>query len=192
MLGAPTVYYIWYGNWAADPTAVSILSHLAQSDGGSPYYAINSTYYDSTNTHISNTINFGPSYTDNYSLGKELNDISVETIVANAIAGGHLPSDRNGIYFVLTWQDVQEITGFVTTYCLWHTSALINGVDIKFAFVGNANTQGLAACSTDRFQPQWRSRRRRHGFDRRARTGGIHLRSGPQCMVRQSGQRKRR
>jgi hypothetical protein len=64
------------------PPPSGILSHLAQFDGGSLYYAINSTYYDSTNTHISNSINFGPSNTDNYSLGKELN---------------------------LSWQDVQEI-----------------------------------------------------------------------------------
>src|SRR5579883_1624456 len=147
MLGTPTVYYIWYGNWAADPTAVSILSHFAQFDGGSPYYAINTTYYDSSNTHISNSVNFGPSYTDNYSLGKVLDDAGVEAIVANAISGGHLPSDKNGVYFVLTWQDVQETTGFITSYCGWHANATINGVDIKFAFVGNANTQGLAACA---------------------------------------------
>jgi hypothetical protein len=147
MLGTPTVYYIWYGDWTADKTAVSILQHFAQFDGGSPYYAINTTYYDGSNTHISNSINFGPSYTDNYSLGNMLDDVGVETIVANAISGGHLPNDKNGIYFVLTWQDVQETTGFITSYCGWHANATMNGVDIKFAFVGNANTQGLAACA---------------------------------------------
>lgn len=147
MLGTPTVYYIWYGDWTADKTAVSILQHFAQFDGGSPYYAINTTYYDGANAHISNSINFGPSYTDNYSLGNMLDDAGVETIVANAISAGHLPNDKNGIYFVLTWQDVRETTGFITSYCGWHANATINGVDIKFAFVGNANTQGLAACA---------------------------------------------
>ncbi len=148
MLGTPNVYYIWYGNWAADPTAVSILQHFAQFDGGSPYYGISTTYYNGSGTDISNSINFGSTYSDNYSRGKSLADSDIFTIVSKAITGGHLPSDSNGIYFVLTWQDVTETSGFITKYCGWHTHGTIGGVDIKYAFVGDANTQGLAACAT--------------------------------------------
>ncbi len=147
MLGTPNVYFIWYGNWSADPTGVTILQHLIQFEGGSPYYGVNTTYYDGSATHISNSMNFGPSYSDNYSRGKVLGDADILAIVSAAITGGHLPSDPNGVYFVLTWQDVQETSGFITKYCGWHTSGTVGGVDIKYAFVGDANTQGLTSCA---------------------------------------------
>ena len=147
MTGTPNLYYIWYGNWAADPGAVTILQRFAQNDGGSPYYGINTTYYDGSNTPITNALNYSNSYNDNYSRGKTLGDSDILAIVSSAITGGHLPSDPNGIYFVLTWQDVQETSGFITQYCGWHSYASIGGVAIKYAFIGNANTQGLGSCS---------------------------------------------
>ena len=129
----------------SDPTGVTILQHLVQFEGGSPYYGVNTTYYDgSAIRNISNSMNFGPSYSDNYSRGKVLGDTDILAIVSAAITGGHLPSDANGIYFVLTWQDVQESSGFITQYCAAGTlHGTIGGVDIKYAFVGDANTQGL-------------------------------------------------
>ena len=45
MLGTTNVYYIWYGNWAGN-TATTILTDLANNIGGSPYYNINTTYYN--------------------------------------------------------------------------------------------------------------------------------------------------
>src|SRR5258706_13715479 len=51
MLGSVNVHYIWYGNWSGN-SATSILTNLAQGIGGSPYEAINGTYYDGTNTHV--------------------------------------------------------------------------------------------------------------------------------------------
>ena len=42
MTAGPNVYYIWYGNWGS--TDQSILTNLAQSIGGSPYFNINTTY----------------------------------------------------------------------------------------------------------------------------------------------------
>jgi hypothetical protein len=43
MLGAPNIYYIWYGSWDGN-TAPGILTNLAKNFWGSPYYNINSTY----------------------------------------------------------------------------------------------------------------------------------------------------
>src|SRR5438094_9693475 len=45
MLGTTNIYYIWYGNWSGN-TATTILTNLAQSIGGSPYFNINTTYYN--------------------------------------------------------------------------------------------------------------------------------------------------
>src|SRR5215831_8349915 len=68
LLQTPGVYYIWYGNWSGN-TATTILTDLAQSIGGSPYFHINTTYSDGSSNHVSGSINFLGSTSDNYSLG---------------------------------------------------------------------------------------------------------------------------
>ncbi len=138
ILGGTNVYYIWYGNWTNN-TATTILNDLASNIGGSPYFNINTTYYNGSNVHVANKVTNGNSTitTDNYSQGTSLTDAGVQTIVANAINGGALPKDANAVYFVLTSADVNETSGFCTQYCGWHTHATINGSDIKYSFVGN-------------------------------------------------------
>jgi hypothetical protein len=153
MTNGTNVYYIWYGTWSS--TAQSILNNLGSSIGGSPYFNINTTYYDGNNVHVKNVVTFGPSTTDNYSLGKSLSDSNIQSIVASAINGGRLPKDTNGVYFVLTSEDVNETSGFCTQYCGWHTHGTIAGSDIKYAFIGNparcpsACTNGTGAPNGD-------------------------------------------
>jgi len=136
MLGTTKVYYIWYGNWTGN-SATAILTDLASSIGGSPYFNINTTYYDGANNHVANSVNYISSTTDNYSRGTALSDLGVQGVVSDAITSGRLPKDTNGVYFVLTSADVNETSGFCTQYCGWHTHGTISGSDIKFSFVGN-------------------------------------------------------
>jgi Phosphate-induced protein 1 conserved region len=136
MLGTPNVYYIWYGNWTND-TATTLLPAFAGGLSASPYFQINSTYYDAANVSVSGFATFASQATDNYSQGTALTDAAVQMVVQNAISGGALPLDSNGVYFVLTSPDVNETSGFCTQYCAWHNHATINGANIKFGFVGN-------------------------------------------------------
>lgn len=138
MLGQIKVYYIWYGNWVNN-TASTILENLASSIGGSPYFNINTTYYDSKHNNISNSVYFAGSTVDNYSHGASLSDADITSIVSLAILNGSLPTDTNAVYFVLTSADVDEASGFCTAYCGWHTRATINGKDIKYSFIGNGD-----------------------------------------------------
>ncbi len=141
ILGTTNVYYIWYGNWGSN-TAKSILEDLAHSIGGSPYFNINTTYYDGSNRHVTNSVAFpAMSKTDAGSHGNALSDTDIKNIVA---ATG--PTDTNGVYFVLTSAEVNATSGFCTQYCGWHTHATINGRDIKYAFVGNPD-RCPSACS---------------------------------------------
>ena len=71
ILGTTHIYYIWYGNWGSN-TANTILTNLAQNIGGSPYFNINTTYYNGSNVHVSNSVSFGGSTTDNYSSGRNV------------------------------------------------------------------------------------------------------------------------
>jgi hypothetical protein len=106
--------------------------------GGSPYFNINTTYYDGSNMHVSNSVAYAGSTTDLGSQGTALSDAGVQAVVTSAIAGG-LPKDPNGAYFVLTSAEVNETSGFCTQYCGWHTHATISGSDIKYSFFGNPN-----------------------------------------------------
>lgn len=135
MTATKNVYFIWYGTWSSGDQ--SILTNLAQTEGGSPYFNINTTYTNGSGTKVGNAIAYRGSTTDNYAQGKSLSDANIETIVANAISSGALPKDTNGVYFVLTSSDVNETSGFCTQYCGWHTHGTISGSDIKYAFIGN-------------------------------------------------------
>lgn len=75
------------------------------------------------------------STTNNYSKGTRLSDSSVLSVVSSAITSHALPSDSNGVYFVLTSSDATETSGFCVFYCGWHNRATIAGADIKYAFV---------------------------------------------------------
>ncbi|PWT97838.1 MAG: hypothetical protein C5B51_30485 [Terriglobia bacterium] len=139
--GTKNVYYIWYGNWTGN-TALTILPTLATGLSGSPYFNINTTYTDANAGIVSNSINLAGQMFDNYSHGTALSDSAIQQIVA-----AQNPTDTNGVYFVLTSADVNETSGFCTIYCGWHTHATINGKDIKYAFVGNAD-RCASACVT--------------------------------------------
>ena len=136
ILGTTNVYYIWYGNWSGN-TASTILTDLATNIGGSPYFNINTTYYNGANAHVSNSVHMAGSTGDSYSHGAALSDSQVQAVVAAAITSNSLPKDTNGVYFVLTSADVNATSGFCTQYCGWHTHGTIAGSDIKYAFVGN-------------------------------------------------------
>ncbi|HZS48372.1 MAG TPA: hypothetical protein VFC63_25100 [Blastocatellia bacterium] len=151
MLNTPNLYYIWYGNWSNN-TAPTILVDFALNLGGSPYYKINSTYYNSAGTHATGNIGYAGETTDNYSHGTSLSDSAVQAIVSAAITSGRLPKDSNGIYMVLTSADVNETSGFCTQYCGWHTYATISGTNIKYAFVGNPD-RCPSACEAQTTSP---------------------------------------
>jgi len=151
MLGTVNVYYIWYGNWSGN-SATTILTNLAQSIGGSPYFNINTTYYDGNNTHVSNAVQYAGSATDSYSQGTSLSDSQIRTVVASAISSNRVPKDTNAVYFVLTSSDVTASSGFCTQYCGWHTHGTIGGSDIKYSFVGNPD-RCPSACAAQTTSP---------------------------------------
>jgi hypothetical protein len=160
MPGNVHVYFIWYGNWTNGPRAsdsqltVSLLDALYGSSGGiggSPYELINSTYGDATH-NVSGHVSLIQSTTDNYSKGKAVGDAGVKAIVSRALSNGSLPKDTNGIYFVLTSSDVNETSGFCTTYCGWHTHGTILNADIKYSFVGNPD-RCPSACEAQTTSP---------------------------------------
>ncbi len=135
--GAVNVYLIWYGNWSGN-TAVAITEDLITGLSGSPYYRINTTYGGNPGrVRCSSTVNLAGSTTDNYSQGTSLTDTGVFNVVSSAITSGRLPKDGNAVYFVLTSSDVNETSGFCSSYCGWHTYGTVTGTTVQYSFVGN-------------------------------------------------------
>jgi len=135
MGGTVDVYLLWYGDWSGW-AATTILPDFIQHLGGSPYYAINTTYGDQYGRQVTNSINLAGSYADSYSRGTSLSDADIQGIVSDAIGSGNLPLDVHGVYFVLTSDDVSQ-GGFCDGYCGYHSNEVIGDTYVKYTFVGN-------------------------------------------------------
>src|SRR6185369_10110764 len=92
-----TAYYIWYGNWTGN-SATTILTDFAQNIGGSPYFNINTTYYNGSNAHVVNAVTYGGSTTVGYTHGTTLSDSGVQAVVSDAITSGALPNNTGAVY----------------------------------------------------------------------------------------------
>jgi Phosphate-induced protein 1 conserved region len=152
VIGTPTAYVIWYGNWnqsngSDTPAGQQIVRDFLSNIGGSPYFRINTTY-----TGVGGGVTRGAEYTDTGSQGTRLTDNKVFAVVNNAINGGHLPYDANGVYFVLTSSNISESSGFCTQYCGWHTAGSGTVGHTRYAFVGNAN-RCLSSCAAQTTGP---------------------------------------
>jgi len=151
MLGTVNLYFIFYGSWGPKQTA--LLENWGQNIGGSPYFNINTTYSDWAGRYISNSVVLAGTMRDSYSLGKALSNAQVGQVVTNAIGGGSLPMDPNGVYFVLGSADVTQTAGFCTSFCSYHVDTLYCGQTIKYSFVGNPATQCMSSCAPQAISP---------------------------------------
>jgi hypothetical protein len=156
--GTVNVYYIWYGAWnfSSDNTNI-ILNDFANAIGaapnGTPYFNINKTYTDS-NGAVSGIVatTTGSSIMDAGSQGTALTDATVANVVANALSSKALPTDPNGVYFVMASKEVNETSGLCTQYCAWHNSGTIGKTNIKYGFIGNP-ARCPTACSAQTVTP---------------------------------------
>ncbi len=151
MESSHNTYFIWYGNWAGN-TATTFLPQLMTGLNGSSYFNTNGSYFDNSR-HVSNGIFMSNQIFDAYSQGATLSETSIRAIVSRGLANG-LPTDPNGVYFVLTSADVNETShgGFCTAQCGYHGHTGLNGFDIKYAFVGNSD-RCPGACSAQTVGP---------------------------------------
>ena len=142
IIAEPNVYVIWYGDWnqtngTDNAAGQQIVRDFLHAIGGSPYFAINTTYSTKTTT-ITGNVTFAGEASDAYSRGKSLTPWSLLAVVTNSFTSNALPKDTNGIYFVLSSSDVYHTRGLCTRFCGFHLHAMIHGDDIRYAFVGNA------------------------------------------------------
>lgn len=164
MLGTTKVYRIWYG-WQGGPPQLPnsppfhtgwVMQGLILGLSGSPYFNINAAYYDGAGNHVSNSLIDGGSVylpTSATFGGTSLTDDSIFNIVTSQIANHQLPLSAQTVYMVVTAQNVNETSGFCTTYCAWHNHRAYSGVDIKYAFIGDGD-RCPEACQPGRYDAE--------------------------------------
>ncbi len=147
MVAPKALYVVYYGSFTT--TQHAILDNFLQNLGGSGAFNVNSEYSDASGATVSNILNYSPttgSFNDAYSLGKSLSGSFDTTIIHNAIANGHLPSDANGIYILTISPDVSLPK---SVWCAYHThsSSIVIGQDIKYAVAPDPPQSQQASCS---------------------------------------------
>lgn len=147
MINPINIYLLWYGDWSQSQ-APSLMEDMITNLSASPWYQINSFYYEQIETshpglastkktyYVNSHVNLIQSIDVGYSHGNYLADEDISMIVKENIDSNKLPLDSDGQYFVLISKDVGEGL-FCLAYCGWHDSQVMNEKDIKFALVGD-------------------------------------------------------
>ena len=147
MAASTNLYVVYYGAFTANQH--TILDTFLGNLGGTGAYNVNTEYSDAAGQFVQNVLNYTPaadSYDDAYSEGSSLSGSFPVSILHNAVAGGHLPSDVNGIYILTVSPDVKLPK---SVWCAYHThsSAIVTGVDIKYALAADPPASILSSCS---------------------------------------------
>lgn len=103
--------------------------------------------------YVTGRVNFIQSVYVGYTHGTSLTDDDISTVVGETVAGGLLPPDPDGIYFVLTSADVKEGSwwgGFCSDYCAWHGNQTILNANYRIGFVGDTGS-----CETCNLKDQY-------------------------------------
>jgi hypothetical protein len=101
----------------------SLVGTFLRTLGGSPYFNINTTYYDGSSVHVQNVVNYTQYWANNTSVpadGATVTDAQMLSMLQAGIAGGSLTYDRNTVYNIFTAGKVNLGGGFGTQYCAYH------------------------------------------------------------------------
>jgi hypothetical protein len=132
------LYFIFYGAWAtSDAGGPDIMHDFASQLGGSGYWNILTSYVEPSGAFIHNALTLAGKVDDTGSEGNSLTDATLQKVVQKWIGNGTFPSDTNAIYEVLSSAEVDETSGFCSSYCGFHNHMNFQGKDIKYAFIGN-------------------------------------------------------
>ncbi|CAA7410689.1 unnamed protein product [Spirodela intermedia] len=150
------IYLIWYGRWSSGEQSTIRDFLLSISDASAPppslhhWWSTAALYTDQTGANITRAISIARELSDPlHSRGTALTRLSIQQVIADAVAAHHLPVDhRNGIYLVLTAREV-TVQDFCRAVCGFHyfTFPSIVGHTLPYAWVGNSGAQCPQECA---------------------------------------------
>jgi hypothetical protein len=115
----------------------SLVGDFLRGLGGSPYFNINTTYYNGSNTHVQNVVTYTQYWANstvlvpaNNGSTTKVTDGTMLAMLQSGIAGGNLVYEPNTLYAIFTPGKVNLGGGFGTQYCAYHGSGtvLVGGV----------------------------------------------------------------
>jgi hypothetical protein len=114
----------------------SLVGFFLSNLGGSPYYNINTTYYDGTNTSVQNSVTYTQYWASNTNVplpGIPVLDAQIQDQIVSGFTSGALTFDPNTLYLVFSDALVNLGGEFGVVYCAYHGHFTWNGNDVKYA-----------------------------------------------------------
>lgn len=144
-----------YGSGSGDG---SLIGSFLRSLGGSPYFNINTTYYDGTGARVLNQVGYTGYWTtgaDAAGPSSSPTDADMVNLIARGISLKRIAYDPNTVYAIFTGSRVNLGGGFGSQYCAYHTHGTTSsGVVLYAAMPHNQDypsgcTSVLASPNTD-------------------------------------------
>ncbi|KAH9332069.1 hypothetical protein KI387_004177, partial [Taxus chinensis] len=151
LTGDIIVHVIWYGNWNPNNKRIikdfllSISETRSPSPSVSEWWKTVRMYTDQTRKNISKNVVLGSEFIDDYSHGKLLTRLTVQSVIKNVVSVGSNPPSvdhKNGVYLLLMSEDM-GVQDFCWAVCGFHyfTFPSIVGSTLPYAWVGNSGKQ---------------------------------------------------
>lgn len=161
--GVIPVYVIWYGGFnETDKSSVrNFLASFGEENGTTTdvgrWWNVTGGFKDSAGASVGGAVHLAGEVNEtSYSLGKDLKNADLETLVLNSLTT--LPTSTEGIYFVLTAADVM-VEDFCMNSCASHfatsPSSTPGGLQLPYAWVGNPKDQCPGMCAWPFAQPSY-------------------------------------
>jgi hypothetical protein len=127
----------------------SLVGYFLSNLGGSPYFNINTTYFDGSGNHVVNSVAYTGFWAANTNVpasGSSVSDAAVQAQVISGFTSGKLTFDPNTLYEVFSGPGVNLGGGFGTQYCAYHGHFTWNGNDVKYSVMPH-NYDFPSACA---------------------------------------------
>jgi len=111
----------------------SLVGFFLRNLGGSPYFNINTTYFDGTGTHVQNSVTYTQFWADGNGPSGTVSDAQVQQEVVRGLTSGALTFDPSTLYAVFSGPGVNLGGGFGTQYCAYHGHFSSSVGDVKYA-----------------------------------------------------------
>lgn len=114
----------------------SLVGAFLRGLGGSSYFNINSTYFNGSGTHVTNSVAYTGYWATTANAptsGAKVSDAQVQSLVASGLSSSALTFDNSTLYVVFSGPGVNLGGGFGSQYCAYHGHFSSNGQDVKYA-----------------------------------------------------------
>jgi len=105
----------------------SLIGTFLSNLGGSPYFGINTTYYNGANAHVLNVVNYTGYWVTGTTPPASPTDANMVAMLQSGFNSGAIVYDPNTVYAIFTGPGINLGGGFGSQYCAYHTHGTVNG-----------------------------------------------------------------